>query len=65
MITTREVPTSTPIPIVEINLSCDCESVKDKGKIPARKEARAMTMLKLSSVKRPSMVEYAVGLEGV
>ncbi len=40
MITINAVPTKTPIPIVDINLSRDCESEKDRGREPARKELR-------------------------
>ena len=38
IITIRAVPTRTPMPIVDINLSRDCEREKESGKEPARKE---------------------------
>lgn len=38
MITIKAVPTRTPIPMVDINLSRDCESEKDSGREPARNE---------------------------
>ena len=38
MITINEVPTRTPMPIVDINRSRDCDKEKDSGKEPARKE---------------------------
>lgn len=38
MMTIRDVPTSTPMPIVEINRSRDCERGKDKGNEPAKKD---------------------------
>lgn len=44
------------MPIVEINCSRDCERVKDKGREPARKDAMAMTVLRVSSIKSPSSI---------
>ena len=38
MITIKAVPTRTPIPMVDINLSRDWESEKDSGREPARNE---------------------------
>lgn len=60
----REVPTSTPMPIVEINRSWDGDNVKERGRIPARKDATAITRLKLSSVNRPAMLLRCGGKEG-
>jgi hypothetical protein len=34
----RDVPTSTPIPMVEINRSCEEDKVIDNGNAPARNE---------------------------
>lgn len=36
--TISEVPTRTPMPIVEISCSRDWERVKDRGREPARKD---------------------------
>lgn len=36
--TIRDVPTSTPIPIVEIMRSLDCDKGKERGNDPARKD---------------------------
>ena len=36
----RDVPTKTPMPIVEIRRSCECERVKERGREPARKDLR-------------------------
>lgn len=36
--TIKDVPTSTPIPMVEINRSRDCERGKERGNEPARKD---------------------------
>lgn len=52
--TIKDVPTSTPIPIVEINRSRDCERGKERGNEPARKDAMAITVLKVSSMNNPS-----------
>ena len=69
--TINDVPTNTPIPIVEINRNRDCERGKERGNEPARKDlcsisrrtnlndtrtnhAIAMTVLKVSSMNRPS-----------
>ena len=38
IITTKDVPTRTPIPIVEISRNCDEERVMDNGNAPARKD---------------------------
>jgi hypothetical protein len=57
MMTIKDVPTRTPIPMVETSLSCDCESVKDRGRLPARKDATAITALKLSRVNKPAMIK--------
>jgi hypothetical protein len=38
IITIKLVPTRTPIPIVEINRSCDEERLMESGNAPARKE---------------------------
>lgn len=38
MMTIRDVPTSTPIPIVEIIRSLDCDKGKERGNEPARKD---------------------------
>ncbi|KAL8648505.1 MAG: hypothetical protein Q9210_004945, partial [Variospora velana] len=38
MMTIREVPTRTPMPMVEMSCSRDWESEKDKGREPARKD---------------------------
>lgn len=43
--------------MLEINRSCDCESVIDNGKAPARNEATAMTMHRPTSKSRPPMVK--------
>ena len=77
MITISDVPTRTPMPMVEIRRSCECERVKVRGSEPARKELRggrvrlvegwdvwcfwgthamAITVLKVSSMKRPSNI---------
>jgi hypothetical protein len=71
MITTKDVPTRTPIPIVEISLNCDEERVMDNGNAPARKDldsvnkislipkytyAKAITTLKASNRNSPSNI---------
>ena len=38
MITIKAVPTRTPIPMVEIRRSRDCEREKESGREPARKD---------------------------
>lgn len=40
MMTISEVPTRTPIPMVEMSCSRDCDMVKDRGNEPARKDLR-------------------------
>jgi len=42
--------------MVDINRNRDADSVKERGRMPARKEATAMTTLRLSKVKRPSIM---------
>jgi len=42
IITIRAVPTSTPIPMVDINRSRDCERLKESGREPARKDLRRL-----------------------
>lgn len=44
MITIRAVPTRTPIPIVEISRSRDCDREKDSGREPARKDLLRQSM---------------------
>lgn len=38
IMTINDVPTRTPIPMVEINRSRDCERGKESGNEPARKD---------------------------
>lgn len=38
MMTIRDVPTSTPMPIVEIMRNLDCDKEKERGNEPARKD---------------------------
>jgi hypothetical protein len=52
-----DVPTSTPMPIVDMSRSCDCDSVRESGNMPARKEATAMTTLRLSRVNSPAILQ--------
>ena len=54
--TIREVPTKTPIPIVETSRSCDGERDKASGSEPARNDAAAITAPRLRRVKSPSIV---------
>jgi hypothetical protein len=71
MITTKDVPTRTPIPIVEIRRNCDEERVMDNGNAPARKDldtvskfshtpkyayAKAITTLRTSNRNSPSNI---------
>lgn len=72
IITIRDVPTSTPIPIVETNRSRDGDMENERGSEPARKDlekrlvwlcyllnhthAMAMIVLKVSSMNRPSSI---------
>lgn len=34
----RDVPTRTPMPMVETRRSCECDSVNERGSEPARKD---------------------------
>jgi len=54
--TIREVPTKTPIPIVETSRSCDGERDKESGSEPARNDVAAITAPRLRRVKSPSIV---------
>jgi hypothetical protein len=71
IITTKDVPTRTPIPIVEISRSCDEDKVMDNGNAPARKDlltvsksskfrdithAKAITTLSASNKNSPSNI---------
>jgi len=71
IITTKDVPTRTPIPIVEISRSCDEDKVMDNGNAPARKDlltvsksskfrdithAKAITTLSASNKNSPSSI---------
>jgi hypothetical protein len=43
MMTINEVPTKTPIPIVEMRRNCDCDKAIDNGSAPAKKELEIMS----------------------
>ena len=45
MMTIREVPTKTPMPMVEISRSLDCESEKERGSNPAKKDLRCSSAI--------------------
>ena len=45
MITTRDVPTKTPIPTVEMSRSRDWDREKDRGSEPARNDLTAIHQL--------------------
>lgn len=38
IMTISDVPTSSPMPILDISRSCACDSVMERGSAPARKE---------------------------
>lgn len=45
IMTIRAVPTNTPMPMVEINRSRDCERGKESGNEPARNELPQLVFL--------------------
>lgn len=81
IITIRDVPTSTPIPIVETSRSRDGDMENERGSDPARKDldkelvqpcylldrthAMAMIVLKVSSMNRPSSILKRVSGPGL
>ena len=52
----NDVPTNTPIPIVDTILNLAVERLSAKGSTPARKDAAAMTTHRLSKVNRPCAI---------
>ncbi|KAL8806465.1 MAG: hypothetical protein Q9200_005026, partial [Gallowayella weberi] len=59
MMTIKEVPTRTPIPIVEISWSRDCDIANDRGKEPARKDLETIS-IKFQCVRREQ--KYAMAM---
>lgn len=52
----KDVPTSTPIPIVDTRRRREEDKLRARGRIPARNEAAAMTRQRLSNVRSPCAI---------